>query len=197
MFTPGSADRLSSTHQQHQQSPVGASIPPWHCLNSRSWAGHGQQVPGTERDPPERAPDLVISWQPVLDSNPYRHLERAIRSVRRVLPSAMPYGLSRANATTESVEHRAVPASHRWIQGQIHGHVAVGEVARRLPSGCFRYRRGGAVGDWCYAVVAQAVRSTGTEVAAECFADDVRRGGVLGGSAFVHCSSQLGIESDG
>jgi hypothetical protein len=56
---------------------------------------------------------------------------------------------------------------------------------------------GRAVGDWCYAVVAQAVRSTGTEVAAECFADDVRRGGVLRGSAFVHCSSQLGIESDG
>ena len=49
----------------------------------------------------------------------------------------------------------------------------------------------------CYAVVAQAVRSTGTEVAAKCFADDVRRRGVLRGSAFVHCSSQLGVESDG
>ncbi len=53
------------------------------------------------------------------------------------------------------------------------------------------------LGDWCYAVVAQTVGSTGTEVAAECFADDVGRGGVLRGSAFVHCSSQLGVESDG
>ena len=71
------------------------------------------------------------------------------------------------------------------------GDRAGGPTLRRI-CGCGR-----AVGDWCYAVVVEAVRSTGMEVAAERFADDVRRGGVLRGSAFVHCSSQLGIESDG
>jgi hypothetical protein len=34
--------------------------------------------PGMERDPPERASDLVTPWQPVRDSNPCRHLERVV-----------------------------------------------------------------------------------------------------------------------
>jgi len=100
-------------------TPTGADVSTMNRDSTLCFIGNGGRKRNETRGSgPLTSVLFAMARQPVRDSNPSRHLERAIRSVRPVLPSAMPYGSSRASATTAPVEYRAVPASHRSIHGK-------------------------------------------------------------------------------
>ena len=80
-----------------------------------------------ERDPLSRASDLVFYWQPVRDSNPCRHLERATRTVRLVLSSTVLCGLSRNDATRCVGSCWSISADISALIGKSIGKIKVGD----------------------------------------------------------------------
>ena len=84
-------------------------------------------------EPPRRvALTWCFTWQPVRDSNPCRHLERASWTVRLVLSDAVLCGLSRTNATRRVASCRPVSASTAAWSGKWIGKTSCrgGECAR-------------------------------------------------------------------
>jgi len=71
----------------------------------------GRKRKETRRSGPLTWCSVESAWQPVRDSNPCRHLERATETVRLVLSDAVLCGLSRANATRRVASCRPISAS--------------------------------------------------------------------------------------
>ena len=94
----------------------------WFCSSPR----HALAAAGNGTRPSEEGPRTSIAWQPVRDSNPCRHLERASGTVRLVLWWVAGHNLHAVAAQSD---------------GERHNGSASARVQRAVISGVVRYSR--------------------------------------------------------
>jgi hypothetical protein len=108
---------LREAAADRHDAPLEVDTGPAECKHfAPTCTGHGRKPdehPVRERKETRRSGPLTwcFTWQPVRDSNPCRHLERATETVRLMLSDAVLCGLSRANATRRVASCRPISAS--------------------------------------------------------------------------------------